>query len=403
MYRTDADGAVASKPARPAAVDPVGYFTNGTVVDYGFLNDLMDEVAYAVLTQGYTLDRVVVNQLATAIRAGVKSQFTPMTAQSTDHLCAIVASSTCAVGGDYSAAVAAQSCTAGDASSDSVFVAATMLSSVLGVRTAVLAANDCDVTDNSATNVAIIASWLSNVDSASTSFIAAAYSSDIVSGSNSAIIASSNGSITNGNEVALIATSGCTAPSPGATSAIIGSTNCNLDQSQPNVVILASSGVSQTQAAGASSECVMGGTASNITWRIASATGNFYSDSGSYATGGADFAELFENALHGEIPAGTLLARIEDRVFPARPGDRVIGVVSTHPAVLGNATMEKRDPSRHTQVGLTGRLVVAVSDDVVNDDFLAPGKDGIACKSQVETRIEVMKLIAPGKALCLVR
>ena len=412
MYRTDADGAVASKPARPAAVDPVGYFDNGTVVDYGFLNSLMDEVVYAIQTQGITLDRANDYQLATAIRAGMKSFSTAQLAQSTDHDRAAIVSSTCVLGGTYSAAVGAQSSTVGDASSDSVFVAATMLSSVLGICTTVLASNDCDITTNSATNAAIIAASLSNINSATTGFIAAAYSSDIVSGTNSAIIASTQGSITGGNEVALIATSNCTAPSPGDTSAIIGSTSCNLNQSQPNVVILASSGISQTQATGAPSECVMGGTAGDVTWRIASASGTFYGTgdgtggggaTAAFIATGADFAELFDNYEQGMIAPGTLVTRIGACVLPAGVGDRVIGVVSTHPAMLGNASAAAVVPDLQTAVGLTGRLPVRVSPTVKVDDFLEPGPAGVAQQAAGETRIEVMKILSPGIALCLVR
>lgn len=401
MYRTDADGAVVAKPARPAAVDPVGYFDNGTVVDYGFLNDLMDEVCYAVTGQGYTLDRADPAQLLAAIQAGLLSSATPIAGGTTDHLYAAIIANSCVIASPYSAAIGSQTCVVGTASSEAVLIAMSESCNAVGDRVAIVASFDCDTTDDTATNIAILASNLSTIDAATAALIAASYGSGIVSGGNAAIVASSGGSITNGFEVALLATVNCTAVGPGAASAIVGSSGCSLDQAQPNVVILASSGVNQTQAAGTPSECVMGGTAGSINWRIASASGTFYG--AVFQVGGADFAELFENAVFGVIPAGTLVARVEDRVFPAQPGDRVIGVVSSHPAVLGNATMDVPDPLLRTAVGLTGRLVVMVADTVLPDDFLQPGPDGVAVASPVETRIEVMKLLAPGTALCLVR
>jgi hypothetical protein len=434
MYRTDADGAVVAKPARPAAVDPVGYFDNGTVVDYGFLNDLMDEVCYAVTGQGYTLDRADSQQLAAAIRAGIKSHNDPLSLQSTDHTLALIVSASCATNGAYCAVLGSQSSTAGDGSSEAVLVAMSETSTALGSRVAILASIASTVAANTAANAAIIAS--NDVDvlsNANIVAILAAYTCSISAGSTSAVIASekvvtsacsntfvagcsSTGATTNDvsgtNSIALLASDECDltgvtlsliAASIGAIvsgkqqSTMLSTTGCT---GGTNVVVLASNDI---DCSGVPANCVVGGVATVRTWRIDSNNGNFHSASGSYATGGADFAELFENAVFGVIPAGTLVARIEDRVFPAKPGDRVIGVVSSHPAVLGNATMDVPDPLLRTAVGLTGRLVVTVADTVLPDDFLQPGPDGVAVKAPTETRIEVMKLLAPGKALCLVR
>lgn len=462
MYRTDADGAVALKPARPAAVDPVGYFANGTVVDYGFLNDLMDEVCYAILAQGYALDRADSQQLADAIRAGIKSHNDPLSIQSTDHTLALIVSASCATNGSYCAVLGSQASTAGDGSSEACLVAMSETSTALGSRVAILASIASTVAASTATNAAIIAS--NDVDVLSNGAdvaIIAALTCSVSAGNTSAVIASekvststclhtlvggcdSTGATTNDlagtNAVVLLASDECdltsttltfVAASTGATlsasqqsallatkdsgastgsvrGVLLATTECNLDSGSSldtNFVIMASSGVDQSDFAVASSArrdyCVAGGVGTPK-WRIDSNDGTFYG-SAAFQSSGADFAEVFENALPGEIPAGTLLARVEDRVFPARPGDRVIGVVSTHPAVLGNATMEALDPARNTKVGLTGRLVVSVALDVVADDFLAPGPNGVAVKSPTETRIEVMKLLTPGVALCLVR
>ena len=72
----------------------------------------------------------------------------------------------------------------------------------------------------------------------------------------------------------------------------------------------------------------------NLTFRVDGTTGDVYAD-GSVGAGAADFAECFENETAGAIPAGALVARTGRKVRLAQPGDRVAGVVSAAPLVLG--------------------------------------------------------------------
>lgn len=368
MYRTDADGAVASKPARPAAVDPVGYFTNGTVVDYGFLNDLMDEVVYAITGQGFALDRADSQQLLSALRAGLRTHNDPIgPSVTTSHLLGLLVSATSAVSGTYVLVAASQGCTI-DIDTTNCLILACSNATLGGVT-------------NTVTNSAMI----------------------------------------------------------GCSTSTLGGFGPNAD----NIVMLASSGIDDTTfASGAASQAntVFGGGDSVSGWILYGAAGNSgIATSGFVQDNGLDYAELFENETVGEIAPGTMVARRGSKVRRAGPGDRVVGVVSATPTIVGGSDAfgwhgaaqkdewgrvvigpdgktklnpdfrpgkhvpRLKRPSEWSVVGLVGQMRVAVAADVVADDFLAPGKDGIACKSQVETRIEVMKLLTPGVALCLVR
>lgn len=78
------------------------------------------------------------------------------------------------------------------------------------------------------------------------------------------------------------------------------------------------------------------GTDQNLTIKLAANGGNGTCD-GSWTGGGADYAEFFENADPGEIGACLLVARQGRHVRPASEGDRILGVVSPNPGVVGNA------------------------------------------------------------------
>jgi hypothetical protein len=92
--------------------------------------------------------------------------------------------------------------------------------------------------------------------------------------------------------------------------------------------------------------CVAGGysgsdpgatvTNTNLEWLLSSKHGTLALDNTTLISG-ADYAELFENATDGVLPQGSLVARAGRKVRLARPGDRVIGVVSANPSVVGNA------------------------------------------------------------------
>lgn len=51
-----------------------------------------------------------------------------------------------------------------------------------------------------------------------------------------------------------------------------------------------------------------------------------------------DYAEMFENCVIGAIPTGTIVARVRNKVRPARKGDKILGVVSATAAFVAGDT-----------------------------------------------------------------
>jgi len=86
--------------------------------------------------------------------------------------------------------------------------------------------------------------------------------------------------------------------------------------------------------------CVVGGDVTGKQWRLQSGggtAGTGYFNAGA-VLGGADYAECFELASPGSpLPVGALVALVGRKAKLAEPGDRVRGVVSADPMVLGNA------------------------------------------------------------------
>jgi len=189
-----------------------------------------------------------------------------------------------------------------------------------------------------------------------------------------------------------------------------------------------------------------------LTWKIKSDGGVIYATNTTVQ--GIDYAEMFPNADAAIIEAGCLVARVGRRVRAAVPGDRILGVVSTHPSVLGGSAelgwdgqYEKnifgaivtdddgkghlimrrsvdydpakdaeyqsraKRPEEWTCVGLLGQLHVRIDDTVTSETlFLEPGTDGRGTATDTETRCEVMEITTAytkkrgyGVALCLVR
>jgi len=238
-------------------------------------------------------------------------------------------------------------------------------------------------------------------------------------------------------------------------SAAIGSDGV-FDVSSNNCVVLASSwGPVAINLATDANKVVMGNTAggpgvgplppSLRTNVIDTVTGGVLADAAYVATG-ADYAECFPNLITGEIPGGLLVAHELGRVRPAQEGDRVLGVVSVDPTVVGNASplhwhgLLERDatgrvirdedrrgrasegldmeahtsgeyrgrherPEEWTVVGLLGQVAVLVDDTVGEGGFVVPGRDGIGTASDEPGKgrpVEVLRMIRPGVALCLV-
>jgi hypothetical protein len=138
-----------------------------------------------------------------------------------------------------------------------------------------------------------------------------------------------------------------------AQSGILASDTCIVtsDSSKPNKVLIASLGATLANdndpaSSGADGYCLAGGhtndpvsggaTNVDVTWLLSSKHGTLELDNATVLAG-ADYAECFPNATEEVIPPGSLVARQGKAVRLARPGDRVLGVVSAAPSVVGNA------------------------------------------------------------------
>lgn len=398
---------------------------------------------------------------------------------------AVVASDGARAQGTNAAAVA---CHDGNASgtqaaviaSDSVTVSGTNAaavavgtgSTVAGRRSAVIASVTSSITGDPNTKQAVIAgaedSTIQKVDAADTPGelgIVAAHDC-LISGNHaqSGIFASYETRITKGvgagvgSNVAQGAAVGCgdcviSSPAAGGNitkAVLLGSKSVELSDGvagAPNRSYCVAGGY----AAGA---LVPAGAGQNITWRLDSVAGNLFLLGAVFPGGGGggpDFAEMFENAVLGEIPPGSILARTGRKVRVAKPGDRIFGVVSTSPAILAGACVDAwagktvHDewgrpvvavdangvtspviaqsfdpgkpyvprtvrPAEWTPVALVGQVRVRVDEKVVVDGFVTVGPDGVGTQSPTETRIECAEIVLPfnasrgfGVALCVIR
>lgn len=254
-----------------------------------------------------------------------------------------------------------------------------------------------------------------------------------------------------GDYAAALGMTGSRVTSNADRSVLIGAQNCEL-----NTALAVAGGYSGTA-------LTPDGTDNNLTWRIKSSDGTMVLSSTLTQSGdpNADYAELFENAELGQIPPGSLVARTGRRVRIAKPGDRVLGVVSAAPAFLAGGTgelgwakrhmtdewgrvvtedvpvldadgnaryvltvpkaSEQWDPARKnvprtqrpdewTAVALLGQVRVRIGPGVTVGDMLVPGPNGCAVAGEVWGRpVEVMEIAIPynkargyGVALCLV-
>lgn len=333
------------------------------------------------------------------------------------------------------------------------------------------------ITDT-AEQAAIVAAYDSTIDGTSArSAIVGAQNCGITDGGNSAICGGSYVTLTGntcgalgvGNSTiegaycGIVASQTCTIAgglSGPSRAAIVGSLRSVVSKSTS--VCLASDGVElarQFSVGGGYSGATVtpSGSNQNLNWRLDSDTGDI-TGSGTVATGdaNADYAELFENCTDGALPVGALVARVGQNVKLAGAGDRVVGVVSAAPAVLGNAAvlhwsgkhkrgefgeriMETRpdgavvpvladgfDPSvaytprtarpdQWTAVGLVGQLRVRVDASVAVDADVVAGAGGIGTTFHGRghargAQVECMAIVSPfdavrgyAIALCLVR
>ena len=215
---------------------------------------------------------------------------------------------------------------------------------VAGARSAVIACERGSTTGAGAVNQLVGASYLSSVHGSQGAALASRDA--IVSGDNCAVIASVKSTLgsqipqAGGDISAVIASAGCVTES-GQQQLIGGSEHCGV--SAFDAVLLGSKNceLAHDYNVGGGFDngaaITLNGTNQNLSWRFDSALGNLYIDNNNNA-GGADYAECFENLTIGAIPAGTILAREGRKVRIARTGDRMIGVVSVAPTMLGNCS-----------------------------------------------------------------
>jgi hypothetical protein len=227
MYGTDAADSVAVKPAKDAA-GGVKWFSDGppgTVVDHDVMNMLLDELQ-PIVTQigGLALDKTNDNQIYPILWhvRGIRSTTADDTGLTTPDLRAVVACTTCDVGGPRSAVIASidSDCVTGGAAG-SRLVAASDLGTIANnsSQAAVIASTSGSV--SGAIGGAMVAASLSSSAQANQSATLAC-SGCTVSGSRSATAASLKTQAT-GVECAVIASEGITAG--GADCTVAGSRN----------------------------------------------------------------------------------------------------------------------------------------------------------------------------------
>lgn len=366
-----------------------GVLASAPVVDVGFAYGTTAELISGCTNAN---SRVSIGSVASTISVGAVTS-------------AVLASETCevAVGTNRAAAIASDSCT------------------ISGTNAASLAA---ETSYAYGTDSAVIASSGSTTIPTKTDQLVAASNLSTTAGHYSAVLASNNG-IASGPESILVASISAELSRASCIGGGVGGASIILDNSNQN-----------------------------LNWYIDSAnTGDIIADAaGSWHSDGWDYAEYFENAAIGELPSGVLVTRVGRKIQLAELGDRILGVVSAHPSIVGggaglnwsgkfekdefgktirvmgdNGIMVPKvapdyDPShkyvpRHdrpeewTCVGLIGQLHVRIDATVTSDTlFIAPGTAGVGTHSDAETRCELMEITTPyteekgyGVALCLIR
>jgi hypothetical protein len=287
--------------------------------------------------------------------------------------------SACVGGGSHTASALDAVCVGGTSGAASAAEAGTFAGdnpTASGLRAVAIGGHDLIASGSNAvaiggdTNVASVSNsaavgGTSNAAGGAESFIGGGNSHDIqaggvrsgilagnnhtISGAGSVAIGGDGHSITSANAFCVVGDSNTvTAAKSGAiacTSSILwnGSTKTHM-------VAVASTGVTletdgNPSGTGADGFCLAGGHtndpvagASNVdvTWLLSSKHGTLALDNTTLIAG-ADYAEYFENLTAEVIRPGSLVARQGKRVRLARPGDRVLGVVSAAPSVVGNA------------------------------------------------------------------
>ena len=318
MHRIDGQGAVGSMPT-PEAVGPtVGYFADAnavppTQVTGDWLNSVQEELANAALIVD-TLDKTDNTQVSRAIVACAVGGPTSVSEVTTAHTSVVVAATDGAVFGANSV------------------VMASVNGRVNAPRSAVIA---CDIhADDIAGGVVTgDTAVMMAVDSSGNDFC-------YVSGNNSMLLASFDGGVAGINGIVGASAEGIIQnENPYCT--MLSSESCTIGASSGTepafCVVLGSYNFSTNTGASSLANrqyIVTGGYSGSPTWRIESNGGTMRS-SAAHTTSGLDYAELFPNGDETPHAPGRLLSRKGKRAHLAQPGDRILGVVSVCPTVVG--------------------------------------------------------------------
>lgn len=279
-----------------------------------------------------------------AIVASIRSTIGPLASASAVVASAGVATTDIDVKGDKCAVVASSGTAALpidiDSSSSEVLVAAAQEIDVNGAtNSAAIAAKAVTLSGADSAAIAVDSDGTSAPNVSGTTGAAIASRGDVLVGGNRCAALSCLGEVqVNGTQAAAIATGeagvGTDVDLSGTNAAAIG-VRGDVAISGTGTVVVASlfdgAGLTISDA-----NSLVGGEGAQKTWRIQSSNGEAFFEGGSGA-GPADYAEFFENLEANELGRGLLVARDGAKVRLASAGDRILGVVSVRPAVLGNA------------------------------------------------------------------
>lgn len=479
MHRTDASNNIASEPS-PTSPGTAGWYRQSgppwTTSDPEHLNAMSKELENIATMKGASLSKANRGQCAEALDAvlAIETDASSVSNTTCVNKRMVAVSSGATATGNHSAVIASKKTTTNNAASgaqSAVIASAEAVAS--GDQSAVLASSDgatasganalvAAAVDSTASGdgSAIIATAGDNTSAVSGNGCASLASDGAsVSGKYNASVASTLGQVggaTTSNMNAEIGCTGCTTGANGTgvyravtiasdgcdndglnNCAIIGSEDCDIlaADTLTEVVMLASNLVTSlpNTADGDVVGGFNGGAGANV-WRIDGSAGTYYGAGGAVASG-ADYAEMFP-ALDGPHAPGRLLARKGKSCRLAQPGDRVLGVVSVNPTVVGGDSdswhgryvrdewgqivrnddgrtlkqaagydptreqvMRRDRPDEWTCVGLVGQLRLAIDDTVsAETEFIAPGADGIGTHSDEESRgacVELMEIEKP--------
>ena len=292
--------------------------------------------------------------------------------------------------------------------------------SIAGSENVAIASSGIDISTNASQSAMIASLGSTGILHGDRCLMGASYDGTIgSSATESALIAGRENEVQGTGEAAIASREVIISGDYSATLGVNAATGGTPTVSRGSSVLIASTG-GVTPAGGAPSTCQLyGGSGGTVTWRVDGTTGDFWYE-GTLQGTGADYAEYFQNLTGEEIPPGTLVTRRRQGVRPAQHGDRVLGVVTTHPALLGaSPESEERHihPDQWTPVALLGQVPVMVdvvlSPDLIDETesrgdclYVTAYENGRGEITGTETRLEVMDVLTPynpdqGYTLCL--